>query len=80
MLSKFLGDIFSLTSFALNLLPILRYSLSNMTAALHSCSVSLNISVMLILVLIVAELSSGMRFPRGLKRISFVVGSMVDDV
>ena len=49
-------------------------------AALHSSSVSLNMSVMSIFVLTVAQLSSGMRFPSGLKSISFDVGSIFVDV
>ena len=60
--------------------PILTYSLSTIMAALHSSSVSLNMSVMFIFVLTVARLSYSTRFPNGLKSISFDVGSIFVDV
>ena len=80
ILLRFDGDTLILVFLEVCLFPILTYSLSTIMAALHSSSVSLNMSVMSIFVLTVAQLSSGMRFPKGLKRISFVVGSIVVDV
>ena len=51
-----------------------------MFVALHNYSVPLNISVIFIFVLIVAQVSSGIRFPKGFKRISFSVGLVVVEV
>ena len=49
-------------------------------AALHNSSVSLNMSMTSLFVLTAAQLSYGMRFPSGLKSISFDVGSILVDV
>ena len=80
ILLMFDGDTLILVFLEVCLFPILTYSLSTIMAALHSSSVSLNMSVMSIFILTVAQLSSGMRFPSGLKSISFDVGSIFVDV
>ena len=79
ILLMFDGDTLILVFLEVCLFPILTYSLSTIMAALHSSSESLNMSVMSISVLTVAQLSSGMRFPSGLKSISFDVGSILVD-
>merc|ERR1712163_88649 len=80
ILLMFDGDTLILVFLEVCLFPILIYSLSTIMAALHSSSVSLNMSVMSIFVLTVAQLSSGMRFPSCLKSTSFDVGSILVDV
>ena len=59
ILLRFDGDILIFVFLEVYLFPILTYSLSTIMAALHSSSVSLNMSVMSIFVLTVAQLSSG---------------------